>query len=167
MLTKSIHFEKRNTDWWVFTLLPIIIIFSISVFIYATFEDIDKVIILLVQQLFFYSLILSSTDLSLRYRSKDKTSPISLSLLIVIFSAFALVYVYIFELNNVTRNFLLIVSLFAVYFSILRYNNNPESLDIDSSTFTEIKEDSERKAKETFEFPKTDTKMDVEWGEQR
>lgn len=58
--------ERRSPDWWFFTLIPLFI-FGIIIFL-AYLSGISDLSLLITQQLFFYSLILSSTEIGIRFR---------------------------------------------------------------------------------------------------
>lgn len=58
------------------------------------------------------------------------------------------------------------VSIIPSYFSILLYNNNPESFDIGSKIFTDTKEKTESDAKKVFTAPKTKSTIEADWGEE-
>lgn len=169
VLKKFIEFQKRELDWWFFTLLPIILILSIGFFVYSTFGQLNEILILLSKQFLSYSVVLSSADLGLKSKIRGDTQyQISPPLLIIIIALMSLMYLY--TNNEITKSFFwiffyLIVSVFFAYFSILLYNNDPYSSNIGPKIFTENKEKDEEEAKRLFESPKTESKLKVKWGE--
>lgn len=169
-----LHFERRSNDWWVLTLLPIVIMLPIILIFYGKTKSGTETFFLILQQLFSYSIVLSCTDLGLKYRAKEKYSPFGVSLLIIIFSSFGLHFVYtapeqIKGYCTLIKAIFLFLSILLVYLTIFFYNNNPESSDWPSK-LTAQKEKSENEAKETFDSPKEESKekskIDVKWGEQ-
>ncbi|MFA5173894.1 MAG: hypothetical protein WC438_01810 [Candidatus Pacearchaeota archaeon] len=57
--------KKRTGDWWFFTLIPILVFLLISFLLYLAKTPL---ILLATQQLFFYALILSSTEIGIQFR---------------------------------------------------------------------------------------------------
>ena len=169
MKIKSLYGE-RDLQWWGFTLLPILIIIPIVLVYNWKFRNANQILLLLLQQLSAYSIILSSTDLGLKFKSKDKLGPIFFPLIIIIFASILLTCVYMFQediINStvIAKIFFLILVICFVSTSIGCYYKNPESFDISPKTFTTTKELQERQAKERFKSPKADTKVDIQWGE--
>lgn len=92
--------RKRTGDWWFFTFLPLIVF---GIIIFWSFDQVGSIFLLFTQQLFFFSLILSSTEIGLRFRvtsyqeEENKFKVIWPSLLILIASALLLIGVYLRE----------------------------------------------------------------------
>lgn len=168
-MLRIFRFEKRNLDWWGFTLLPILIMIPILMKFFFISKSLSQTLILLLQQLFSYSIVLGCADLGLKFKSKERNCQITPSLVIIIFSSFFLFYVYtsqaeLLNFNRAIKIVFFIFSFVACYFSIVLYNKNPENSDITAETFTDEKEAQEDKAKKLFES--SDKKnSDVKWGE--
>lgn len=161
-------FEKRTMDWWIYTLLPIVLSFCLSFIIYSISKNFVQILLMLVQQFLSYSIILSSTDMGIT-KGQDRHSR-GCPWLIVIFSLTVLVCVYINEtviISDIWAPWLyLLVSIVMVYFSILSYNTNPESSNLGPSSFSEQKNNVEEKAQREFESSdKPITHFNVKTGE--
>lgn len=167
-LEQVFDFQKRDLDWWFFTLLPIILTLLITPVIYSQIKSLIPILILLIQQLLNYSIILSSTDLGLRSKSNRKRRQIAPPFLIILISLITLVCTYIYFEQIVKSDWLkyisFTVSIIFAYLSILLYNNNPESYTLEPDVFIKAKEESEKKAQEIFESPKTESSIDAKWG---
>ncbi|MCK4796160.1 MAG: hypothetical protein KAT05_02195 [Spirochaetes bacterium] len=149
-------FQKRTVDWWIFTLLPIILIIIISILVFSSTQDLHKVLVLIIQQLLLCAIVLSSTDLGLRSKTGANSNlPIGYPLLIIFISLSALVYIYLMEDQLKTSicavPISLVLSIAMSFFSIVLYNNNPESTNIGPQVFTKDKEEREQKAMHEFE----------------
>ena len=129
-----IKFQKRTTDWWILTILPLILIFVVALVSYFN-KGVYGALSVCIQQILTFSFVLSSTDLALRSRinKEDECSRlIPLIPLIVAFSAFiiyvALIDKILLEVQaEIIYGIFMIVTLMIGYFSILLYNNNPLS----------------------------------------
>lgn len=147
-------FREREIDWWIFTLLPIVLIIIVSILMFDSFGFVSA-IILFAQQILAFSIVLSSTDLGLKSRDIDNKQSIGIPLLIIIISLTGLIYFYLFEARLIESDYKIIIgvslSVLMSYFSILLYNNNPKSIEFSPRHYTEQKEEQETEATELFE----------------
>lgn len=172
-LKQLYDFKERDFDWWIFTLLPLVLTLIITPVIYAQIKNLTPIFILLIQQLLNYSIILSSTDLGLRSKSNRKKRQIAPPFLIILIALITLVCTYIYFEQIIDSDGLIylsfLISIIFAYLSILLYNNNPESYNTDvfeSEFFIKMKEQLEKKAEETFEAPKKESTLNVKWGDE-
>ncbi len=146
-------FNDRSTDWWIFTLLPIILIIIITILFYWQSNNTSLSLSLITKQLFSYCIVLSSTDIGLR-KNRDDLS-IGWSLLVVIIGTLLLAYNYIYD-DNIIESIpqlalIVIISIIISYFSIFLYNTNPESNYIGPGSFSKQKKEREKKSRQEFE----------------
>ena len=166
---ESFKFEEREVDWWFFTLLPILLIICVSFVIFSVSKDFSEVVILATEQLLLYSIILSSADLGLKSRSKEKQLQIAHPFSLILFSFTTLVCFYI---NKKEPDYLFIIyiylflSIIVAFVSIVLYNNNPESRNIGPGAITEAKGKNEDEADKKFKSKQAKTHLKVKWGEE-
>lgn len=165
-------FQKRDLDWWLFTLLPIFLVFIILIFssLIGTLNY-QKFIFLFGQQLLFFSIILGVTDLGIKAKNKIENIQISPSFYALLISIFSLLLAYTKgeALANASIYLILffIVAIFLIYVSILFYNKNPltSPLGIGAREFTESKEKQEKNKEKEFKSPQKKPKYkDTKWG---
>ena len=145
---KIFSFEPRSLDWWIFTLLPVLIAIGLPVVSYLTNGIFSPGNFGL--QLLLYSIVLSCADLALwarQIRVQEEAIRYSFSigrqLGIVLFCSFLLS-----QLNLATQQphpyLVLSISLIFSYFSIWLYNHNPDSSDINDQALAQAKEQGEK-----------------------
>ena len=144
--------KKRTKDWWFFILLPLLVFGVSNIFSYSSGEEL---IFIVVQQLFFYSLVLSSTEIGIRNRANLNEEQIQFrdiwsSVGIVIFSALFLIGVNQGDIFIKWKYFFLIISIIFALGSILLSNQNDLSgiPDFQEDRIKEQKEFSEKVEKE-------------------
>jgi len=162
-------FKEREADWWVYTLLPIILILFFAFLVFLKIGEKNEFFIMLIEQFLLYSIILSSTDVGLRSKSleiKQRTAP---PLLIIILAAIALTFFY--TNKDVVINRLWIISIYFMgslitsFLSILLYYKNPESSIFAPQKFTDQKARSEAQMEKEFKSPKRKTSIKkIKWG---
>ncbi len=167
-------FQSKETDWWIFSLLPIIIIIPVIILFNSAAADFRSVVFIIGQQLLFFCVVLSSTDLGIKAKSglNEKFS-IGPTLLILIFSFLILVFAYkIEDIIKNSRESLLLYSLFfvlSIFFSILSYNNNPLSDPVGSGPgpkeFRDSREKSYKKAQKSFKKSSESKFSDINLGD--
>lgn len=172
-LKNLVSFEKREFDWWVYTLLPIIIFFLNFPFILNSITDFKIICFMFAQLLISYSLILGSSDLFLKFKSKLENKPqIGYSFLLVLISFMLLAISYNYQnkliLNIYWSILYVMASLILTLFALISYNNNPDAQGIfglDPNKVIKERVETEEKQLKDIESPKTGTKMGVKWGE--
>jgi uncharacterized membrane protein len=164
------QFEERESDWWIFTLLPIGIFFPIAALLLVNHYGVTKIILAFSQQLLAYTLIQSSTDLAIRSRAKSEKKSIGFPWIYSITAALLLIGLYLSEkavLSSWKLSALyLIISAALAYLSVRSYNHNPGGSSIGPNDFSEVKASGEKSASEIFQSAGSDTAINgVKWGE--
>lgn len=94
MIKKLFEFQKRDFDWWFFTFLPIILILGLSIFM-LQYWNIQKTLIVISEQLLLYSIVLTCTDLGIKFKSsREMKNQVGPSFLMIIFSLIALIKIF-------------------------------------------------------------------------
>jgi hypothetical protein len=167
---KITNFEHCNSEWWSFTLLPVIVTTAVSIIYFFSFHNFSDALLIMAKQLLSYSIILTTTDLSLKYKAKkNKKSQIGSSVILLILSAFTLVYFYTANFGLEVFYFwialcCLLVSMIFGYWSVYLYNHNPDSFDSSPGIITKAKEDYEKKSEKLFKSSKVKIRNNVKWG---
>ena len=156
-------YDKREMDWWFFTILPILLLFSTVVFVYYRENDYIGPFMVCIQQFLSFSIVLSSTDLIIKSKSKkalDKRVQISPMLFIILASYTVLIFTYV-QYHMIIESYIngenniiytiLIMTLVFTYISIVSYNKNPGTNFNGSDAITEEKRNSEERASESFQ----------------
>ena len=138
--------EDRGYDWWFFTLVPLMFSFIAAGILYFLGTPSLDVIIFLVEQIIVFSLILSTTDLGIRFKNKKANQePIGKSLLQIFLGLFLLVVFYIHKPAFITKmSHLVLFSIIAVAFLasvVIYYNHNENASD---KTSEDMKEDGDK-----------------------
>ena len=151
-----VRFEKKPVDWWILTLLPLLIILALSFFNFITVGSYPALSTFIEETLIF-AIVLSSTDLAIRYRIAKEDKHSRLTPLVILILAIFIVLIYSIAFNTIIAKFsesityvaFTIVTIVVGYASINLYNNNPESgPDYDP---VEQKMESEKKDIKEFE----------------
>jgi hypothetical protein len=155
-LKSLISFQKRTVDWWIITFLPVLLISSVGVIWYFK-KDLIQALSTFVQQALTFSFVLSSTDLALRTKIDPKDRSSRLLPLIPLIVAFVtyIIYVTLFDLDTCTLFTVAIFSIISVaitYTSILLYNNNPMSDNLEPGPSTFVDERSQQEEEDVKEF---------------
>lgn len=128
-------FNQRKFDWWILTLIPLLLIIILSIIILVK-NGLIEALSIFVQQVLTFSFILSTTDFALR-SFLDKTDPSSrLSPLLGIVIAFGTYVIYIFILDSEYYNLInvfifTIITLVIFSLAVRLYYKNPNSNYID------------------------------------
>lgn len=124
--------KKRTSDWWFFTLLPLMLF--ILIFFLVRADSKVSMLVLLTQQFYFYSVILSSTEIGLRFKlnqdmeEENKFKNSWQGIFILIFSSFLLgVSFFREDIFNNYRYYFFITSLIFTIGSIWLTNQNEYS----------------------------------------
>lgn len=130
-------FKDRSLDWWILTVLPLMIIGVLAVASYTVKGLLTFSLFLLIEETLIFAIVLSSTDLALRSRmdKNNRQSRIIPLVPLIIAMGLILVYVLIYKSTiNIGSNLVFVtITGVVTYFSVLSYNNNTES-DRDLST---------------------------------
>ena len=165
---KIINFEFYDSDWWFFTLLPVVIAIIVSILAFWSFKNTNNALLIITKQLLSYSIILSSTDLSLKFKSSEnKRYQIAPTLLLIFIALAVLIQFYTTNPESTTSSFVsitiyLIISVILSYWSVYLYNHNPES--ITAAIITKSKGEQEKEAEKIFKSPKSKSKDNIKWG---
>jgi hypothetical protein len=171
-IKRSFKFEQRSWDWWIFTLLPIVMAVA---FPFLAFLNGNQVISLsdfvrFSQQLLLYSIVLSSADLALsakrRWLGGDDNSSANVpsigSQLLIIVLASAGAGLQPTNLDSSYPFLIFVYSAVICYFSILLYNHNPYSQNGLDQQLENERIGHEAQRKQEFESPGNETIEDIQ-----
>lgn len=167
-------FEKREKDWWLFTLFPVLLLFVVLLFSFLTERlDYRNVILIFSQQLLFFSIVLCVTNIGILAKGQFRDIQIGFPLYILVICVVGLMFGYSVEMNLMQKFKLLLTffvfSTFLNYFSILFLNKNPLSSplgEVGAKEITQSKEEFEKKAKIELTSPSETTEYGgVRFGE--
>ncbi|MFH0869620.1 MAG: hypothetical protein V1866_01020 [archaeon] len=133
-LNSIIKFKKKTPDWWILTLLPLLLILSVSVISYFT-NGIYTALSAFIEQILTFSFVLSSTDLALRSKIVKEDKRSRLPPIIPLILAFIIFIIYVALIDTITARFskdviycvFVLITIIIGYASIILYNNNPYS----------------------------------------
>jgi len=147
--------KKRSGDWWFFILLPLFVFGIISFLLYI--DGKSNIILPLTQYIYFYSLILSSTEIGLRSVMKAKLgSEVEFKgawfgLLVLIISTILLMIIYFKEdIFNAYPYMFFIISFFPLLGAIWSSNQNEYSI---IPNFREKRQENEENFSKKVETP--------------
>lgn len=168
-LKRMIPYRLKDLDAWTFLLLPIIVMLFFMPIVFLVNRSIEQISILLTQQLLIYSIIISTTDLGIKFKSSEDYN-ITPPLLLMLSSLISLACLYIAEYSiktSISEIYqYLTVSIIITYFVILLASNNPEYSLIGPATFIKSKLNYEKKKEEEFKSKQTEDEFDgVKYGE--
>lgn len=147
-------FKKRDSDWWISTLLPLIIISALAVFYFFTKGlGLNFALSTLITETLIYSIVLSSTDLALRSRiDKEDRMSRSAPLIPLIFGVLTIAFYELSDPSTAVLPNLVVLTVWAMilgYISLNLYNNNPESGEVPDPVTQ--KEEQDKKDLKEFE----------------
>jgi hypothetical protein len=166
--------EKRDLDWWLFTLFPIFMLLIALLFGFLfKRQDIKNSILIFEQQLLVFCIVLYVTDIGLKAKKKLANTAIGIPLYLLITSLVGLILGYSIENTLIRKTIWLLVflaiSLMFTYFAILLQNRNPYSNPIGEVGAKEIMERKEEyeeaKRIELLSPLESDAYEDVKFGE--
>lgn len=170
---KKFYHSKREFDWWVITLLPIIILLLNLPFIWISLLDHSIILFMFAQLLLSYAIALNGSDLILRFKSKQEKnkSQIGDCLILSFFSLICLSFGYVnqdkINLSVTGLGIYFLVSFFLTCISLVLYSTNPLN-DITQVTFIETKTEQEKMAKKELKSKKPNSKFGyIKWGHTR
>ncbi len=123
--------RKRSLDWWIFTFLPLLVFGFIIFLVNKGYQG--SILLLFTQQFYFYPVILSSTEIGIRFKmnldfEEQRFKNSGPAVLVLIFSSILLGTSYLREDLFITYGTLLfLVSIFLTITSIWLSNQNEYS----------------------------------------
>jgi len=163
-------FEKREGDWWFFTLLPLYLLLGVLFFNFIIGKlNINNFILVLSQQLLFLSIVQFVTDLGSKAKGKRKNIQIGGPIYLIIFGLLSLATIYAIEKELLYSIISLIVATIVNFIAIKNLNKNPYSSPyggVAAKEFTKGKQKSEQKKTKEFKSKlKTNKYQDIKFGD--